>query len=178
VRGFGVRSLAGCPILARSFCARVGFHEPQSSGILICLGESRRPEKGQSSTRAGNPPQRYGAQRQARLSSISLRRSRSQGLEHRRIPPLQRTQGWGTRPVNRFAISENFTGVLPSETLALRPYLSCRESDPDGDLPDAALAIKSHNLCAPSGQEDRALFDIFCKVSLGRVSSICLITNR
>ena len=43
---------------------------------------------------------------------------------------------------------------------------------------DAALAIKRHNLCAPAGQEDRALLDILCRVSPGRVSSICLTTNR
>jgi hypothetical protein len=65
------------------------------------------------------------------------------------------------------------------ETPRRTPYLTCGESEPAaGDLPDAALAIKLHNLCAPAGQEDRALVDILSKVSPGRVSSMCLTTNR
>ena len=47
-----------------------------------------------------------------------------------------------------------------------------------GDLPDAAPAIKAHSLCAPAGHLRRALLDILSKVSPGRVSSICLSTNR
>src|SRR4051812_10052277 len=35
-----VMGFAGCPVLARSFCARLGFHEPQSFGNLISWGAS------------------------------------------------------------------------------------------------------------------------------------------